>query len=71
MILDESERTSFVKEPSILEQKAYRDTWGVGSSHIVAWFHECADSTARTLADTGAFTFTLTGMSFTIVKACS
>ena len=23
--------TSFEKEPSILEQKAYRDTWGVGS----------------------------------------
>src|ERR1700739_394343 len=26
---NESVETSFVKEPSIIEQKAYRDTWGV------------------------------------------
>ncbi len=25
---DEDETTSFVKEPSMIEQKAYRDTWG-------------------------------------------
>lgn len=27
---DEDETTSFVKEPNIIEQKAYRDTWGKG-----------------------------------------
>ncbi|MBI3734001.1 MAG: hypothetical protein HY259_11180 [Chloroflexi bacterium] len=27
---DEDETTSFVKEPSMIEQKAYRDTWGRG-----------------------------------------
>src|SRR3954465_8066418 len=32
--------TSFDKEPSILEQKAYRDTWGRGLSSYLAWFHE-------------------------------
>ena len=34
------ETTSFVKEPSILEQKAYRDTWGRGLDSYLQWFHE-------------------------------
>src|SRR5215831_5472690 len=32
--------SSFVKEPSILEQKAYRDTWGRGLESYVQWFYE-------------------------------
>jgi len=36
----ESERTSFTKQPSILEQKAYRDTWGQGLDSYVHWFNE-------------------------------
>ncbi len=31
---------SFTKEPSILEQKAYRDTWGRGLDSYLNWFYE-------------------------------
>lgn len=37
---DEDEATSFVKEPSIIEQKAYRDTWGRGLDSYLEWFYE-------------------------------
>src|SRR5579883_3283680 len=30
----------FTKEPSILEQKAYRDTWGKGLDSYLEWLHE-------------------------------
>lgn len=30
----------FTKEPSIIEQKAYRDTWGRGSDSYLQWFYE-------------------------------
>jgi DNA modification methylase len=36
---DEGE-LSFLKEPSILEQKAYRDTWGRGLDSYLQWFYE-------------------------------
>jgi len=35
--------TSFTKLPSIIEQKAYRDTWGEGPTHLESylhWFHD-------------------------------
>src|SRR5438132_6067858 len=31
---------SFTKEPSIIEQKAYRDTWGRGLDSYLQWFYE-------------------------------
>src|SRR5260370_17352680 len=31
---------SFTKEPSIIEQKAYRDTWGRGLDTYLQWFYE-------------------------------
>jgi len=31
---------SFTKEPSIIEQKAYRDTWGYGLDSYLQWFYE-------------------------------
>src|ERR1022692_2500341 len=34
---DEDE-VQFIKEPSIIEQKAYRDTWGRGLDSYVEWF---------------------------------
>jgi DNA modification methylase len=34
------EITTFIKEPSILEQKAYRDTWGRGLDSYLQWFSE-------------------------------
>ena len=36
----EEEGTSFTKEPSILEQKAYRDTWGRGLDSYLQWYYE-------------------------------
>ncbi len=36
----EDETTSFLKQPSILEQKAYRDTWGRGLDSYLEWFYE-------------------------------
>jgi adenine specific DNA methylase Mod len=38
----DGEEGSFVKEPSIIEQKAYRDTWGRGLDSYLEWFHETA-----------------------------
>jgi len=35
--------TSFTKLPSVIEQKAYRDTWGEGPTHLdsyLRWFYE-------------------------------
>ncbi len=37
---DEDETTPFTKEPSILEQKAYRDTWGRGLDSYLQWLYE-------------------------------
>src|SRR5207248_2761215 len=31
---------AFTKEPSIIEQKAYRDTWGRGLESYLQWFYE-------------------------------
>ncbi len=31
---------NFTKEPSIIEQKAYRDTWGRGLDSYLQWFYE-------------------------------
>src|SRR5947208_3964465 len=38
---DESDEsaTAFTKEPSILEQKAYRDTWGRGMDSYLEWVY--------------------------------
>jgi adenine-specific DNA-methyltransferase len=36
----EDRATTFLKEPSILEQKAYRDTWGRGLDSYLEWFYE-------------------------------
>jgi adenine-specific DNA-methyltransferase len=33
---------SFEKQPSVLEQKAYRDTWGRGLDSYLQWFYETA-----------------------------
>jgi DNA modification methylase len=36
---DGNGQSTFAKEPSILEQKAYRDTWGRGLDSYLEWFH--------------------------------
>lgn len=44
----------FTKEPSILEQKAYRDTWGRGLESYLQWFYEAAIFFSELLADDGS-----------------
>jgi len=39
---DEDDSFEFTKEPSIIEQKAYRDTWGHGLDSYFQWFYETA-----------------------------
>ena len=45
---------SFTKEPSIIEQKAYRDTWGRGIDSYLEWFYETAVLLRELLADNGS-----------------
>ncbi len=51
---DEDETISFVKEPSIIEQKAYRDTWGKGLDSYMQWFYETVLLLKELLAENGS-----------------
>lgn len=51
--IPEGER-SFTKEPSIIEQKAYRDTWGRGLDSYLQWFYETATLLNELLAENGS-----------------
>lgn len=44
----------FTKEPSIIEQKAYRDTWGRGLDSYLEWFYEMAMLLRELLTGTGS-----------------
>lgn len=44
----------FIKEPSILEQKAYRDTWGRGLDSYLEWFYATAVVLHELLAESGS-----------------
>lgn len=37
---EEDETSEFIKQPSMIEQKAYRDTWGKGLDSYLQWFYE-------------------------------
>lgn len=50
----DEEGASFVKEPSIIEQKAYRDTWGKGLDSYMQWFYETAILLRELLAENGS-----------------
>jgi adenine specific DNA methylase Mod len=43
-----------VKQPSIIEQKAYRDTWGRGLDSYLQWFYETAVLLRYLLAEDGS-----------------
>jgi adenine specific DNA methylase Mod len=45
---------SLVKQPSMLEQKAYRDTWGRGLDSYLQWFYETAVLLRELLSDDGS-----------------
>ena len=44
----------FLKEPSVIEQKAYRDTWGRGLDSYLQWFYESLVMLRELLADDGS-----------------
>jgi adenine-specific DNA-methyltransferase len=46
--------SSFTKEPSILEQKAYRDTWGRGLDSYIQMMYERLQLMRESLAETGS-----------------
>jgi adenine-specific DNA-methyltransferase len=50
----DDEMTAFTKEPSILEQKAYRDTWGRGLDSYLEWFYETVVLLRELLAENGS-----------------
>jgi DNA modification methylase len=50
----DDEATTFVKQPSIIEQKAYRDTWGRGLDSYMQWFYETAVLLRELLAEDGS-----------------
>jgi len=47
---DGDQSATFVKQPSVIEQKAYRDTWGKGLDGYCRWFYETV-SLLRELLD--------------------
>lgn len=51
---DEDESAQFVKEPSVIEQKAYRDTWGKGLDSYLQWFYETALHLKELLTEDGS-----------------
>ncbi len=51
---EESEDISFTKQPSMIEQKAYRDTWGRGLDSYLQWFYETAVLLRELLAEDGS-----------------
>lgn len=50
----ENETSSFTKEPSILEQKAYRDTWGRGLESYLNWLYEAVVFLHELLSENGS-----------------
>jgi DNA modification methylase len=50
--IDESE--TFLKRPSVIEQKAYRDTWSNGADSYVPWLNDTLVYLFELLSDTGS-----------------
>jgi len=51
---EEDETTTFTKEPSVIEMKAYRDTWGRGLDSYLQWFYETVVWLHELLAEDGS-----------------
>jgi adenine-specific DNA-methyltransferase len=51
---DDAGPLAFTKEPSIIEQKAYRDTWGRGLDSYLQWFYETVTVLHDLLAENGS-----------------
>ena len=50
----EDNSQAFTKEPSIIEHKAYRDTWGRGLDSYLQWFYETAALLHELLHENGS-----------------
>lgn len=50
----ENEEASFLKSPNIIEQKAYRDTWGRGLISYLQWFYDTVLLLRELLTDKGS-----------------
>ena len=44
----------FIKEANMIEEKAYRDTWGQGLNSYVSWFYETASLLYELLSEEGS-----------------
>ncbi len=51
---EDGEASTFTKRPSILEQKAYRDTWGRGLDSYLEWFYEAVVLCSELLSEAGS-----------------
>lgn len=51
---EEDETAHFTKAPSVLEQKAYRDTWGRGLDSYLEWFYETSTLLNELLSENGS-----------------
>ncbi len=51
---DGDQGQTFLKQPSILEQKAYRDTWGRGLDSFMQWFYETVLILRELLSENGS-----------------
>ena len=48
------DRTQFEKQPSVIETKAYRDTWGAGVDGYMQWFAPMAGQLYELLSENGS-----------------
>ena len=51
---EENKTAIFTKQPSIMEQKAYRDTWGRGLDSYLQWFYEAGIFLHELLSENGS-----------------
>ena len=51
---DDDNSVEFLKRPSIIEQKAYRDTWGRGLDSYLQWFYDSVVLLAELLHEDGS-----------------
>jgi adenine-specific DNA-methyltransferase len=52
--VDGDQGATFVKQPSVIEQKAYRDTWGRGLDSYMGWFYETVVLLRELLSEQGS-----------------
>jgi DNA modification methylase len=51
---EDGDGTTFIKQPSVIEQKAYRDTWGRGMDSYLQWFYEATVILHELLEESGS-----------------